>query len=266
MILKRASLSLCVLFLALSPHALYCADDFADGNGNDNTNNDNKQRTFLYDAPQQNFQPPSDLRINRFYLELYNRKQQIKDIKVKDQSVNRELQEFNDLAIATDVKRIPFKPLDFIQVHPSLPTTITLPNDLLITYVDVQPETVIPQYDFNFLEIKPTPELSKCAITLKYVYDKDTKQKKQVHTMKLIVDRYTQSNDNDKTLYTMIEYVREDKIDPTDLLELYYKKFGDYPKNNDAITVNGRAYQFIEDPINGVVSIENKKYRIKRGN
>lgn len=260
-ILRNTPLSLLMVMLLSLP--LFSAEDFDDNSGGENAN---KQRSYLYDQKRNNYQAPDDLKVNRYYLDFYNRKSQIKEVKQKQQSINREFQEFNDLSIATHVKKIPFKPIDFLQVHPTLPTSVILPNDVLITYVDVQPETVVPEYDFNYLEIKPTPDLTKSAITLKYIYDNDTKEKKQVHTMKLIVDRYVQTSENDKTLYTMIEYVREDKIEPTDLLEYYFKQYGKYPQNNDAITINGRVYQFIEDSINGVVSIEDKKFRIKRGN
>lgn len=266
--IQKTTLSFFYLCVLLT--ASIAREDFEDESNNNGSSSSLQQqgkqlKTFRYSPETDNFQPKEDLRVNRTYLNFSEKKGQIRDIRTRDQVVTKEFQEFNDLSIATDVKKVPFSPLSFIQIHPNLPTSIILPSNILITYVDIQPQTVEKEFDFNFLDLKPMPELTKVAVTLKYIYDSDPKEHTKVNTMKIIVDRYTQTNEKDKTLYTVFEYAKEDGIEPSDLLDLFYKKYGEYPKSNDAIMVNGTVYEFIEDQINGVVSVDTKKYRINKG-
>jgi hypothetical protein len=223
---------------------------------------ENENRTFIYD--KQSFQTPVDLEIKREYLKLYDKKQKIRNIKKRDVSIQKEFQEFNHLAISNTPKKLPFTPISFIEVHPHLPTSISFPENVLITFVDVQPRTVVPQFDFNLLDIKPTDNLLRTVLTLKYYLSSDPDKK--VHTLKIHVNRYTQNYSNDKNLYTMFEYIKTEDISEIEILKSYLKlKKGELPKDGSSINIDNVEYRFVEDQVNGTIRIGNKKYLIQRG-
>lgn len=214
----------------------------------------NAQRNDLqYQEPQQN----NDLEFNRFYLNLYNRLDDIKTNIHKDRKIKKEFEELNDISIANKPKTKLIRAIDFIAVHHNIPLTILLPVDANVTYVSTYPKTVSVSFDKNNIDVIPTRNFLKSTLIIKYKIDG------QMKAMSIILDRYEQSDDKLQTIFPIVEYVDIKPLDDIDVIKKYVKLKGKYPKNNDSIVIGKVVYRFVEDKVNGKIRLKGHKFRIE---
>lgn len=154
------------------------------------------------------------------------------------------------------------KSTDTIQIsmHPEFPRTILFDN-AKITYTSAYPQNAIDVFidedNLNSLEIKINNSFKKGVVVVKYL---DNNNRRRVQN--IFIESFNSKIDSQIFLTTEIKSIN--KVSEIDILKAYQKLNGKTPINGSSIVINDLAYRFIEDRINGNITIANKKFRIEQ--
>jgi hypothetical protein len=204
-----------------------------------------------------------DLNLNKAYLELFYSKDDIRAVRKKSDSIDRELEGTADFSESFKPLEKAVQTVDKIYLHPKRSVTVMLPAGAQIT-------RVTPTFDSKFIEYdeqKPTnvftilsmPAFVSGDLTIYYTMGAKN------FIMKLICEKYSQTKDVSQTYHAVISYRAAKAVAPFDIMEAYKKEYGVYPaRQYSFITVDGVAYKIIADDLYGTLTAPNgKKYRIE---
>lgn len=204
-----------------------------------------------------------DLNLNKAYLDLFYMKDDVRRIRGKSEVIDKELD-------GTGFFSESFKPLekivqtvDKIYLHPKRSVTVMLPAGSEITHLTPTFSAKFIEYDetrpSNIFTVLSMPSFVSGDVTVYYSI------RGKSYIMKLICEKYAQTNDTTQSYYSVIAYKEAPVYEPFDVMEAYKKEYGSYPiRKYSFITLNGMVFKIIEDRDYGSLSVPNgKKYRVE---
>lgn len=204
---------------------------------------------------------PKDLIYNKRYLELVKKKDTIREVRKKDIIIDKEFHDLNNISIATKPSTRLLKNIDEIYMHSQFPISLVLPQDIKVTFVKAFPETIKPTKTLNIIDIEPTNNLLTSTLQIKYLKDGVP------GIMTIIVNRYNKElaiNKKDYTLYPIINYINFTPLEPSKVVELYrLKNKNKSPIDNSSVVINKVVYRFVEDYVNGYLTVDNRKFLLE---
>jgi hypothetical protein len=147
-----------------------------------------------------------------------------------------------------------------IIMHPEFPKTLIF-EESRITNVRAYPSNAIAvfadEFNLNTLELKINNSFKKGTVVVKYL---DSKGAKKIQNV--FIESFSAKKDSMLFLTTNIKNVS--KLSPIDILKAYQKLNNTIPNNGSSVVINNIAYRFIEDRVNGFITINNRKFRIEQ--
>lgn len=202
------------------------------------------------------------LMLNQTFIDLQEKENldTFREMREHKDFIENEFLNLNELKISNnpEIK----KSTDTIQIsmHPEFPRTILFDN-ARITNISSYPANAINVFidedNLNSLEIKINSSFKKGAVVVKYL---DNNNRKRVQN--IFIESFNPKRDSQIFLTTQIKSIN--KISEIEILKAYQRINGKSPINGSSIVINEVAYRFIEDRINGNITITNKKFRIEQ--
>ena len=174
----------------------------------------------------------------------------------------RELAGLNDMIEATEPLILPIKDITKVKVHPSKKLTIIFPPFSRIIEASPFPVSeAVTRKDFNTFDIASPQDLVGGEITVRYTINNDIRD---IRVMKIAIDRYENIKRGKNIYYPIIKYTMTNKknFDFETLIEEYQRLKGYYPKGTVFFYYRGVGVSLIEDNINGIYQLGNKRFRI----
>lgn len=213
--------------------------------------------TFTSPSPQEQAQnqgqPPMDLRIKKFFLNISPK--QAHEVIKKDKDMKELLDRFDDVIINSKPELRPIASQDSIMVHPYFTTTILLPTGSEISYVDSSADFEVLKFDQNSIMYRPKKDFEVANLSILYSLNN------QNRVLNLIVRRYEKNKDNQLNL--VYSYRDIPKLSPMQVMATYFMENGKYPDSKyEYIYIDGIYYRIVEDEKYGTINIKGKKYRV----
>jgi hypothetical protein len=151
---------------------------------------------------------------------------------------------------------------DTIQIimHSEFPRTLIF-EESRITNARAYPSNAIAvfadEFNLNTLELKINNSFKKGTVVVKYL---DSKGAKKIQNV--FIESFSAKKDSMLFLTTNIKNVS--KLSPIDILKAYQKLNNTIPNNGSSVVINNIAYRFIEDRVNGFITINNRKFKIEQ--
>ncbi len=173
--------------------------------------------------------------------------------------IEDEFLNLNSFEIATNPERLKLNDTNFITIHPEFPKTVIFSNARITDLTAYPTGGVIVMMDennYNTIEIKTANNLKKGVVVVKYL-DKSGKRK----ITNILIDSYNSKSNKKLFLTTILNDYSQ--LPAIEIVKSYQKLHKTAPVHNSSIVINDEVYRFIEDNVNGFVTIGNKKFKIE---
>jgi len=203
---------------------------------------------------------PSSLNYSKYWLDLASKEntEKIDTVYEKDIEVTKKFEYLEGFEMSNRPKQVVLNSTMFIKAHPMYPFSLILPDGYTINDIhSFDQKDVSWKYDKNIVDLKAMATLSQQTLMIKYA---DRQGRK--YATNLVVDRYTKGHGQVHNIY---EAIQPKHLSVTEVLDMYYKKYGNFPQKTTYVTIEGVAYHFLEHR-DGTLDLDGKKFFFKYGN
>lgn len=194
-----------------------------------------------------------DLEQKKFFLNL--KPEEIEEVQKREREVQEAFDGFTQKEINYKPVIRPIASMDIISVHPYFSFSLLLPRGSVISHVDSSIPMAVLKYDQNTLMLRPNSDFKISNITVFYKF------KDNNYVLNLLTKRYEKGTD--EKLNLVYSYSEHKKLDSLEVMRIYIKENGDFPKDKFSyVNVDGVSYRIVEDDKYGNLFVNGKKYRI----
>ncbi len=217
-----------------------------------NTNENYDPSSYSQERENKNYEQYSPI---KEYLDLANQEEIIRDVIEDNRHIEEEMKELNLNRVSNTVQIKNIMNMDHLVMHTQYPLIVMLPKNTNITNAYCYPPTVKPIYQFNRVDLIPSDNLLKTTLVISYIDGNEPK------TMSILLSKIR--NNTGTILQREVRYIKSDILDIEEVLTYYFNAYNRYPQNNSMIRIGRNVYRFIEDRVNGVLRIDNRKFLMK---
>lgn len=195
----------------------------------------------------------ADLEQKKFFLNL--KPKEIEEVKKREEEVQEAFDGFTQKEINYKPVIRPIASMDTISIHPYFSFSLLLPRGSVISHIDSSIPMAVLKYDQNTLLVRPKSDFKISNITIFY------KLKEENYVLNLLAKRYEKGID--EKLNLVYSYTEHKKLDSLEVMLLYIKENGGFPKDKFSyINIDGVSYRIVEDNKYGNLFVNGKNYRI----
>ena len=195
----------------------------------------------------------ADLEQKKFFLNL--KPKEIEEVKKREEEVQEAFDGFTQKEINYKPVIRPIASMDTISIHPYFSFSLLLPRGSVISHIDSSIPMAVLKYDQNTLLVRPKSDFKISNITIFY------KLKEENYVLNLLAKRYEKGID--EKLNLVYSYTEHKKLDSLEVMLLYIKENGGFPKDKFSyINIDGVSYRIVEDNKYGNIFVNGKNYRI----
>ena len=189
------------------------------------------------------------------YLDLADKRGEIRKVIANDRKIKSTLKEMDNLIISHYPQNKKMSDIDSIIMSTNLPQVLILPNSATITDSYAFPNTLQVIHQLNRVDIIPSAGLDKSTVVITYV------EGNSIKTFTILVNKAI--NNKKSFIYPTIAYAYENVLDVQTVLKRFHDLHHHYPRNGSMIRIDGTAYIFYKDRINGYINFGKGLYRLE---
>lgn len=182
-----------------------------------------------------------------------------KEVRENKSLVEDEFLKLREIEVSAIPENMKLSDTNFISIHPEMPKTVIY-SDVKITDLTAYPSgaisAIIDENNLNMIELKISHSFRKGVVVVKYL-DKNNFRK----VSNLMVETFDAKRN--KKIYLTTNIKDYSQLKAVELIKKYQKLYGTNPVNSSSIVVDNEVYRFVEDRVNGFVTIGNKKFIIE---
>ncbi len=206
---------------------------------------------------QEAINPPEDLKIKKFYLNIPQ--EGIKEVQDKDKTLQETFDKFDESIVNYRPILRPINTNDEIVTHPYFTTTILLPAGSVISSVDFSGESNALKFEQNTILLRVKKNFNIANITA--IYSLNEKN----YVFNALVKRYDRQATDEK-LNLVYSYKDIKKRDDLEIINLYAKEYGSLPKDPISyLLLDGLIYTITKDAKYGNIMIGQQRYKVSTG-
>lgn len=171
---------------------------------------------------------------NQMLLELFEKENELQQIKGMQNEVNKNLNDLKNMQISTETKNISItnKSIIELDLHHVHFTKIYLPDGATIISSKSSTEFTNNDIFSNRVELRPTADLLQASISIMFVYNNKN------YDVTIIANKYDISNHRNKgdnTFYPKVNFTIDTPIEPKNIIKSYRKDYDKLPDGNQPI-------------------------------